>query len=71
MGTIKAVIEYLRDFNTVSIALRLILAMLLGGTIGLERGKQGHAAGMRTYILVCVGATLTTLIGMLRRISVP
>ena len=63
MGTIKAVIEYLRDFNTVSIALRLILAMLLGGTIGLERGKQGRAAGMRTHIFVCLGATLTTMIG--------
>ena len=63
MGTIKAVIEYLRDFHTVSIALRLILAMLLGGTIGLERGKQGRAAGMRTHIFVCLGATLTTMIG--------
>ena len=63
MGTISEIIGYLREFNLVSITLRLILAMLLGGTIGLERGKQGRAAGMRTHIFVCLGATLTTMIG--------
>ena len=63
MGTISEIIGYLREFNLISITLRLILAMLLGGTIGLERGKQGRAAGMRTHIFVCLGATLTTMIG--------
>ena len=57
------VIEYLRDFNTVTVALRLVLAMVFGATIGLERGKQGRAAGMRTHILVCLGACLATMIG--------
>ena len=59
----EAVISYIRDFNIVSIILRLVLAMLFGGTIGLERGKQGRAAGMRTHIFVCLGATLSTMIG--------
>ena len=59
----EAVIAYIRDFNIVSILLRLILAMMFGGTIGLERGKQGRAAGMRTHIFVCLGATLVTMIG--------
>ena len=59
----KAVIDYLQDFNTVTVILRLFLAMLFGGIIGIERGKQGRAAGMRTHILVCLGATVTTLIG--------
>ena len=63
MDGIKVVMDYLRDLNIVSIAIRLVLAMLLGGTIGLERGKQGRAAGMRTHIFVCLGATLTTMIG--------
>lgn len=63
METIKAIIEFLRDFNIASIAIRLVLAMIMGGTIGLERGKQGRAAGMRTHIFVCMGATLTTMIG--------
>ena len=56
-------LEYLRDFNIIAIIVRLVLAMLLGGTIGLERGKQGRAAGMRTHMFVCLGATLTTMIG--------
>lgn len=43
--------------------LRLLLAVVFGGIIGTERGKHGRAAGMRTHILVCIGATMTTLIG--------
>ena len=60
---VNAIVDYLRDFNIGSVAVRLVLAMLLGGTIGLERGKQGRAAGMRTHIFVCLGATLATMIG--------
>lgn len=56
--------EYIREFNIVSILLRLILALVIGGLIGLERGRQGRAAGMRTHILVCLGATLTVMIGI-------
>ena len=63
MEIINSIIDYLRDFNIATVAIRLVLAMLLGGTIGLERGKQGRAAGMRTHIFVCLGATLATMIG--------
>ena len=55
---------FLKDFNIWTTLIKLSLAVVFGGIIGLERGRQGRAAGMRTYILVCVGATLTTLIGM-------
>ena len=51
--------QYLCEFNHVSVAVRLLLAMIVGGMIGIERGKQGRAAGMRTHILVCIGAALT------------
>ena len=64
METVKAVFEFLRDFNIATIAIRLVLAMIFGGVIGIERGKQGRAAGMRTHILVCLGATLSALLGM-------
>ena len=63
MDVLNDVVEYLRDFNVVTILIRLVLAMFMGGAIGLERGKQGRAAGMRTHIFVCLGATLTTMIG--------
>ena len=57
------ILEYLRELNLASAALRIALAMIVGGLIGIERGKQGRAAGMRTHILVCIGAALTVMIG--------
>ena len=36
--------------------LRLIVAMVLGGVIGLERQVRGRSAGLRTNILVCLGS---------------
>ena len=40
---------------------RFILAMAVGILIGSERARHGRAAGMRTHILVCVGAALTSM----------
>lgn len=56
-------INFLREFNIVSVCLRLVLAMLFGGAIGLERGRKGRAAGLRTYMLVCLGSSLAMLLG--------
>jgi putative Mg2+ transporter-C (MgtC) family protein len=42
-------------------AIALLLATFLGTIIGLERQRQGTSAGMRTHILVCVGAALITM----------
>ncbi len=53
----------LRELNIYSLTLRLVLAMLLGGMIGMERGKKRRAAGFRTYLLVSMGAALTMLLG--------
>src|SRR5579871_1419487 len=39
----------------------VLLAALLGGLIGFERQWRGYAAGLRTHMLVCVGATVMTL----------
>lgn len=55
--------EYLSDFNYVTIAIRIILAIISGGVIGSERGKHGSAAGLRTHILVCIGSAVTALTG--------
>ncbi len=57
------IIETLYEFNYITICLRLILAILAGGIIGNERGKHGSAAGLRTHILVCIGAAMTSLTG--------
>lgn len=43
-------------------AVRLLLAVVLGGAIGWQRERTEKPAGFRTHILVCVGAALFTLI---------
>jgi putative Mg2+ transporter-C (MgtC) family protein len=50
--------------DQVQITIRLILALLLGGLIGLEREMSSHAAGLRTHILVCVGSALVMLLSI-------
>ena len=51
-------LNFLREMNFVSMLLRLVLAMLFGGFIGLERERKRRPAGFRTYMLVCLGAAL-------------
>ena len=58
----EAAWAYLHEFNMASVTLRLVLAMVSGGMIGMERGRKRRAAGFRTYILVCLGAALTMLL---------
>ena len=55
-------IDYLRDLNFASVMLRLTLAMFFGGRLGIERERKRRPAGFRTYMLVCLGATLTGII---------
>ena len=57
------IVIYLREFNLAAVFLRLVLSLFFGGLIGLERGSRHKAAGFRTYMLVCLGATLTMLLG--------
>ena len=45
--------------------MRLIVSAVLGGVVGFERQYHGRAAGLRTHMLVCMGATLITLAGIL------
>lgn len=51
------------DLNLqVELAVRLLVAAVLGAAIGLERERRDHPAGMRTHLLVAVGsATFTVL----------
>ena len=46
----------------VDVLLRLSLAIVAGGVIGYERETRRHPAGLRTHILVCVGAAIVALI---------
>lgn len=50
------------DISYGELILRLILSTVLGGIIGLEREVGNRPAGLRTHILVCIGATLVMLV---------
>lgn len=63
---IKTLVEYssnLRHLSIESVVFRLLLAIVFGGAIGLERGRKNRPAGFRTYMVVCLGATLTMILG--------
>ena len=49
------------ELDALEVLLRLSLAVLVGGAIGIERGTHGHTAGFRTHILVCVGSALAMM----------
>lgn len=64
MEQLRVILRYLGEFNTVSVLLRILLAVAAGGLIGNERGRHGRAAGFRTHILVCLGGAMTALCGI-------
>ena len=51
----------LREVTYLAVALRIFAAVLVGGILGLERGMKNRPAGLRTYMLVCVGACVIML----------
>lgn len=53
--------EVLGELNIWSILVRLLLVLICAGTIGLERARRRHAAGIRTYFLVCLGASIVMI----------
>ena len=53
--------SYISDLNALSIMIRLLMAIICGGVIGLERGIRGQAAGCRTHMLVCIGSALVMM----------
>lgn len=56
-------LDYLRQFNIASVLLRLTLAVMFGGVIGVNREYKHRPAGFRTYMMVCLGAALTMVLG--------
>lgn len=56
-------LDHLRQLNMESVCVRMLLGIAFGGYIGLERAGKQRAAGFRTYMLVCLGAVLTMLLG--------
>lgn len=55
------ILDSVRDVSFTSVAIRMVLAVVCGGLIGIEREYKRRAAGFRTHILICLGAAITTL----------
>lgn len=55
---------YLAEFSPVTVVIRVLLAALAGALVGLEREFHGRAAGLRTHMMVALGAALTAMIGL-------
>jgi len=59
-------LEYFGEVNLyIGIGIQIIAAMFLGGLVGYDREKKMKAAGLKTNILICVGAALYTIISLL------
>lgn len=60
--TVASEFSDIPDLSTMTrIALRLLLAAILGGVIGYERERKASSAGVRTHMLVALGAALFVL----------
>lgn len=51
----------LHEITYGSAALRILLAIVIGGVLGIERGRKNRPAGLRTYMLVCLGSTVVMM----------
>ena len=59
--TYELLMANLKDITCLSTFVRLILAAICGGMIGIEQGCRRRAAGLRTHMLVCMGASLVMI----------
>ena len=58
------IIDFLTEFNAVTVVIRVVLAAVAGALVGLEREFHGRAAGMCTHMMVALGAALAAMIGL-------
>ena len=57
-----SLLDPLREFNFAGVVVRLLLALVSGGVIGYGRSKKNCPAGLRTYMLISLGAALSVLL---------
>ena len=68
-NTIETISDFIRyldmaELNIFTTAIRLLMAMIFGATLGFERTRKLRAAGFKTYSLVCVGSAAAMMVGM-------
>ena len=63
-------IEFVGELTVDVVFLRLLLAVIFGGIVGIERERNNKPAGFRTYILVCFGAAIVSIVQDQLRINI-
>ena len=58
------IFDGLRDLHFAGVLLRLAMALLCGGAIGLERSFRGRSAGVRIHVLLCIGGAVASMTGL-------
>ena len=59
--------RFIESINSPEITLesavfKLLLSLVLGGIVGIERKRKGQMAGVRTFALICMGSTLAMIV---------
>lgn len=54
----------LRLVTPLSVVIRMLMAVVCGGAVGLERSYKNRPAGFRTHILICIAATIASVTGL-------
>ena len=62
--------EFTNELPLYEIILRIVMAIIIGGVTGYERGHQNRPAGFRTHILVCLGAAIVSMIQDQLRVNI-
>lgn len=62
-------LEIMKGWTMASIVIRLLAAVIAGGIIGFDRAMKRRGAGMKTHVLVCLGATLVMMTGQFIQIN--
>ena len=52
------------EVTTCGAVFKLVLSMLLGCCVGIQRKRKGQPAGVRTFSLICMGATLAMILSI-------
>ena len=52
------------EVNTIGTIYKMILSMVLGALVGYERKRKGQTAGVRTFSLIAMGATLAMVLSI-------
>lgn len=57
------IMNFVFESDIITTCLRIILSVICGGILGIEREKSNHPAGKRTHMLVCLGAAMAMMTG--------